>query len=138
MYKKLILYSFFFSWWCNALAGNLALIIKNSELTSISSFGEICISLNVKYLDLSSRQADMQSRFFLCLTDQAIQYLLAALYNFWSSPFLLAFPLFVFFSLGLFFAYLDPKFNLPKDDCSLLLKLTCHMTHVCNFHVRHS
>ena len=32
---------------------NLALIIKNSELTSISFFGEICISLNVKYVDLS-------------------------------------------------------------------------------------
>ena len=40
--------------WCNTLAGNLALIIKNSELTFISSFGEICISLNVKYVDLSS------------------------------------------------------------------------------------
>ena len=44
----------FFLFWCNTLAGNLALIIKNSELTSISSFGEICISLNVKYVDLSS------------------------------------------------------------------------------------
>ena len=29
------------------------LVIKNSELTSISSFGEICISLNAEYVDLS-------------------------------------------------------------------------------------
>ena len=28
------------------------LVIKNSELTSISSFGEICISLNAEYVEL--------------------------------------------------------------------------------------
>ena len=27
---------------------------RNFTVTSISSFGEICISLNVKYMDLSS------------------------------------------------------------------------------------
>jgi len=138
MYDKLILYSFFFSWWCNALAGNLALIIKNSELTSISSFGEICISLNVKYLDLSSKVSWHAILFLFVLNWSGHQYLLPALYSFWSSPFLLAFPLFVFFSLDLIFANLDPKFNLHRDDCSLLLKLTCHMAPVCNFHVRHS
>ena len=37
-----------------ALVGNLALIIKNSELTAMSSFGVIFVSLNVKYVDLSS------------------------------------------------------------------------------------
>ena len=32
---------------------NNTLVIKNSELTSISSFGAICISLNTEYVDLS-------------------------------------------------------------------------------------
>ena len=32
---------------------NNTLVIKNSELTSISSVGEICISLNTEYVDLS-------------------------------------------------------------------------------------
>ena len=45
---------FFLPWLCNAPAGNLAIIIKNSKLTSISCFKEIYISLNVKYLNLSS------------------------------------------------------------------------------------
>ena len=53
MHNKFYIH-FFFSCWCHVLAGNLALIIKNSGLTSISSFGDIRISLNVKYVDLSS------------------------------------------------------------------------------------
>ena len=56
----------FFLFWCNTLAGNLALIIKNSELTSISSFGEICISLNVKYVDLSSEVGWLAIPFSFC------------------------------------------------------------------------
>ena len=57
---------FFLSWWCNALAGNLALIIQNSELTSTSSFGEICISLNVKYVGLSSEVGWLAIPFSFC------------------------------------------------------------------------
>ena len=56
----------FFLFWRNTLAGNLALIIKNSELTSISSFGEICISLNVKYVDLSSEVGWFAIPFSFC------------------------------------------------------------------------
>ena len=37
----------------------------------------------------------------------------------------------------LFFASLGPKFNLSRNDCILLLNLSCHMTLVCNFPVRH-
>ena len=36
------------------LVMQLCSLIKNSELASISSFEEICISLNVKYVGLSS------------------------------------------------------------------------------------
>ena len=64
----------FFLFWCNTLAGNLALIIKNSELTSISSFGEILYFTECKVCGPFFRgRLTCNSLFFLCITDQAIQ-----------------------------------------------------------------
>ena len=76
------------------------------------------------------------SLFFQCLTDQAIQYLLAPVVKF-TSAFLLAFLVCLLsFRLSLFFASLSPKFKLSRDDRFFLLNLSCHMTPVCNFPVR--
>ena len=97
------------------------LVIKNSELTSISSFGEICISLNAECVDLSwgFNMLTCNSLFFSCFTDQAIQYCCTStrcIHCSFSSAFLLAFFVCLFaFHLSLFFALvLGPKFNLSR------------------------
>ena len=69
--------------------------------------------------------------FVLCLTDQTIQYLLAPVVQLFMCL-MLSFSFFAFFSLlSLFLASLGPKFNLPWDDCSLLLNLSSHMVFNC-------
>ena len=40
-WKKKFIFIFFFSWWCYVLAGNLALINKNGELTSIPKIWDL-------------------------------------------------------------------------------------------------
>ena len=132
----------FFSYCWNVVAVNLALVIKNSELTSISSFGEICISLNVKYVDLSSEVGwswlaiPFSFHFMLNRSGHSISFSTSCtafqLSFCWRFFFLRLFS----FHLGLFFVCLGPKFNLFRDDCIFVLNLSCHIAPVCNFSVR--
>ena len=74
--------------------------------------------------------------FISCLTNQAIQYLLAPVVRLFSCLFVGVFFCLFSFHLGLFFVCLGPKFNLSRDDCIFLSNLSCHMAPVCNFPVR--
>ena len=73
------------------------------------------------YVDLSSEVG-----FVLKITDQAILCLLAQLCSYYPA-FCWLFLCLSSFHLGLFFASLGPKFNLFRDDCILVLNLSCHM-----------
>ena len=61
----------------------------------------------------------------LKITDQAILCLLAQLCSYYRL--FVGFFCLSSFHLGLFFASLGPKFNLFRDDCILVLNLSCHM-----------
>ena len=133
-------YIHFFSCWWNVVAGNLALIIKKSVLTSISFFGEICISLNVKYVDLSSEVGwswlAIPFSFHFMLNWSGLSISFSTSCTAFQLSFLLAFFRLFSFHLGLFFVCLGPKFNLSRDDYIFLLNLSCHIAPVCNLPVR--